>query len=170
MNYIKQLDKYKSILAIVLPIVSVIAAIITVTTAGVNAEGGNEMANAEIKTIPQIGFVLLLISYVGTLIAGAMTFYGLKLSKDGLAEFGSKLKTEGFSAINIGATSDDSESNAPNPAAPNNTAAPKSPKKTNVNQASDVLSLIKQLSEMKSEGVLTEEEFAEKKKELLSQI
>ncbi len=181
MNYIKQIEKYKSILAIVLPILSTIASIVTTFTAGVSSSASSMGASMEIKTTPQIGFFLLLISYIGTLIAGAMTFYGLKLSKDGLVEFGSKLKEEGFSGLEsikeFGQMSSESIANASQKMKSNTETSdgtgfthPKPVKKTNISQATDVLTIIGQLSDMKEQGILTDEEFSEKKKELLSQI
>lgn len=192
MNYIKQLDKYKSILAIILPIVSVISAVCTLLfSAKGGASAGGETASASAKMTPNIGFFLLIVTYIGTLIAGAMTFYGLKLSKEGIAEFGNKLKEEGLSGlesmkeygqkvssgtVETSVTSDESadkkddfqsvKSSRPTVSS----IQQKQVKKTNVSQANEVLELINQLSAMKEQGVLTEEEFNEKKKDLLSQI
>lgn len=169
MNYIKQLDKYKSILAIVLPLISIIGAIITMSMLGSNATKASGIGGSvEVKVLPQIGFFLLVASYIGTLIAGAMTFYGLKLSKEGIVEFGNKIKQEGFSGIAQQESSQTAESASTYSSKPNNVKS--AGKKTNVNQASEVLSLIKELSELKNQGILSEEEFDEKKKELLSQI
>lgn len=187
MNYIKQLDKYKSILAIILPVLSIISAIITLFTTGGSATG--EGASASVKLTPNIGFFLVIVAYIGTFIAGAITFYGLKLSKEGIAEFGNKLKEEGLSSMesvkdlgnkasekvsnmssNIKHTERNTTENNVNVTSSNDVSVQKPVKKTNLNQMTDVLELIKQLSEMKEQGILTEEEFAEKKKELLSQI
>lgn len=187
MNYIKQLDKYKSILAIILPVLSIISAIITLFAAGASSEASamGETASASLKLTPSIGFFLLIAAYIGTFIAGAMTFYGLKLNKEGFAEFGNKLKEEGLSGMksikDLGSKNNEkvhnvkhtekitTENNANEPHSYDMTAQ-KPVKKTNLNQVNDVLELIKQLSEMKEQGILTEEEFSEKKKELLSQI
>ena len=183
MNYIKQIEKYKSILAIILPIVSAIAGIITMLTAGTSASASSVGVSMEMKTSPQIGFFLLLVAYVGTLIAGAMTFYGLKFSKEGLAEFGSKLKEEGFSSLEsikelgqmagegVSNVSQKIKSGAETIQEGTSVATASKPiKKTNINQANDVLGIIAQLSEMRDKSILTEDEFSEKKKELLSQI
>lgn len=185
MNYIKQIEKYKSILAIVLPILSTISSIVTIFTAGVSSSASSMGANMEMKTSPQIGFFLLLIAYIGTLVAGAVTFYGLKFSKEGLAEFGSKLKEEGFSGMesikDLGLRAGDTVGNLTQQLKSNdainngqslttNATDSKPVKKTNINQTNDLLTVITQLSDMKDKGILTEEEFAEKKKELLSQI
>ena len=191
MNYIKQLDKYKSILAIILPVLSIISAIITLFSAGASSEASamGESASASVKLTPNIGFFLVIIAYIGTFIAGAITFYGLKLSKEGIAEFGNKLKEEGLSSVeqmkdlgnkasekvsnmssNIKHTEGNTTENNVSVASSNDLPTQKPVKKTNLNQVNDVLELIKQLSEMKEQGILTEEEFSEKKKELLSQI
>lgn len=184
MNYIKQLDKYKSLLAIILPVVSTVAAIATLFTAGTKASGGGAGVNVEIKTVPSIGFFLLLVAYIGTLVAGGMTFYGLKLSKEGLAEFRDKLKEEGAASINSlkekGQKSENGtavkEEKTGETAETSNGGAVlgglKSMVKSNGNskQPEEVLALIEKLATMKADGILTEEEFAEKKKELLAQI
>lgn len=91
MNYIKQLDKFKNILALVLPAVSLIAAIASLFLIGApSASAGG--ASVDISTSPSIGFFLLIVAYIGTFVAGAMTFYGLKLSKDGVADFANQFK------------------------------------------------------------------------------
>ena len=51
-----------------------------------------------------------------------------------------------------------------------NSEAARPSKKMSINQTNELLAIIAQLSEMKDKGILTEEEFSEKKKELLSQI
>lgn len=186
MNYIKQLDKYKSLLAIILPIVSIIAEICSLFfSAKSNASAMGETASVTLKSTPNIGFFLLMIAYIGTLIAGAMTFYGLKLSKEGIAEFGNKLKEEGLSglesmkeygqkvsegAVNTSQSKADSSQPVKNTSQTINNMTQKPTRKTNVSQANEVLELINQLSAMKEQGVLTDEEFLEKKKELLTQI
>lgn len=185
MNYIKQIEKYKSILAIVLPILSVIASIITTFTVGVSSNASSMGASMEMKTSPQIGFFLLLITYIATLISGATIFYDLKFSKEGLTEFGKKLKEESFSGIEsikeLGQMAGEGVANASqkiknsiennqNQGTTFNGAEHKVIKKTNINQTNDLLTVIAQLSEMKDKGILTEEEFVEKKKELLFQI
>lgn len=91
MNYVKQLDKFKNLLALVLPAVSILAAIAAlflISSPSVSADG----ASAEVSTSPSIGFFLLIVAYIGTFVAGAMTFYGLKLSKDGVADFTKQFK------------------------------------------------------------------------------
>ena len=187
MNYIKQLDKYKSILAIVLPIVSLISAIIAMFTAGsASAKATGMGSSVEVSVMPHVGFFLLVVAYIGTLVAGAMTFHGLKLSKEGIAEFRDKLKEEGVPGMDalkgLGDKAGQTFANMKNhtasenaPAQGENTtasaAAPqKVAKKTDMNNADRVLGLINQLNEMKQQGILTDEEFSEKKKELLAQI
>lgn len=182
MNYIRQLDKYKSILAIILPVVSLAAEIATifVLSSKVNANGMNEIASASVKLTPKIGFFLLIAAYVGTFIAGAMTFYGLKLNKEGIAEFGSKLKEQGLSGLeavrDLGQNTADSAQSVQQPdnkSAAQNTAGnspQKQTRKTNLSQASELLGLINQMAAMKDSGIITDEEFSSKKKELLAQI
>ena len=91
MNYIKQLDKFKNLLALILPAVSILAAILSlflISSPTVSAGG----ASVDVSTSPSIGFFLLVVAYIGTFVAGAMTFYGLKLSKDGVADFANQFK------------------------------------------------------------------------------
>lgn len=170
MNYVKQLDKYKSILAICLPVLSIIAAIITLLTAGAGASAAGASANVSLS--PSIGFFLVVIAYIGTLIAGAMTFHGLKLSKEGLAEFSNKMKEEGLAGVDTlkNLTKRDGAEVNKTETSKVSIASSATAKKTNVNQADSVLNLIKQLADLKEQGILTEEEFSAKKRELLEQI
>ncbi len=172
MNYIKQLDKFKNILALVLPIVSIVSAIATLFLIGApsaSASAGGGSASAEMSTSPAIGFFLLIVAYVATFVAGAVTFFGLKLSKDGIAEFANKIKSDG---LNVAVTNGEivTEQETAKTVGEAKPTPVKAAKKTNISQANDVLEVIKQLSEMKNQGIITEEEFTEKKKELLSQI
>ena len=49
-------------------------------------------------------------------------------------------------------------------------AAPVKPAPVNMNRADEVLALIERLAKMKESGILTEEEFTEKKQALLKEI
>jgi len=195
MNYIPQLDKYKSILAMVLPIVSILACVVAVLTAGAGANvaagsmDGTFGASVEGKNSPQIGFFLLIISYIGTLVGGAVTFYGLNLSKEGISEFSSKINETGIPSVEslrglggkigegVSAVTSTIKSSIPHTGETTavggvSSEAPvaKPTKGINVAKTGEVLDLIKQLSEMKEQGILSEEEFSEKKKELLTHI
>ena len=178
MKYIKQLDKYKNILAIILPVCSIISAIITLFSAGVSAEANvmGESGRASTELTPNIGFFLVIVSYIGTLIAGAITFYGLKLSKEGIAEFGNKLKREGLSSVeqikDLGNKASENLSNKlySSTGIPNDDTQKTVKKSINHNKIQETLDLIEKLSTMKDNGILTEEEFTTKKQELWEEI
>lgn len=99
MNYIKKLDKYKSLLAIILPIISIITIICLLIFAGGGTQVSYTGASLSIKLVPHIGFFLLIISYIGTFIAGAITFHGLKFNKDSITEFGEKIKNQSAESV-----------------------------------------------------------------------
>lgn len=186
MNYIDALEKYKSVLAIVLPIVSIISAIATLTAgkkAVLAAMGGSDTiseygTSISVKLSPQIGFYLLIIAYIATFIAGAMTYHGLTLDKKGIAEFGNKIKETGLngmeSAKDFGIkVSQKAESVLPNGAVqPEGTPRTESaPQQTRFQgNTADTIALLENLAKMKENGILTEEEFQAKKQELLKNI
>lgn len=189
MNYIEQLKKYKSVLAIVLPIVSIIAQIITLSSAKkaiAEAMGGSDTVSGygtsiSVKLSPSIGFYLLIIAYIATFIAGAMTYHGLTLDKKGITEFGNKIKETGLNGVeaakDIGIkVSQKAETVLPNGAVqPEGSAHTASAEpapaavKTTENTA-DTLALLENLAKMKENGILTEEEFSAKKQEILKNI
>ena len=159
MNYIKQLNKYKSILAIVLPVVSLLSSIITLSAAVEVSSESVMGASMDVKILPQAGFILLLFTYAGTLLAGVVNFYGLKLNKEGIAEFGNKLKEEGLTVMNyVNEEAEKTEepemiSEIIKPEPPKtevreeskkiDVVTVKSIKKINLNQADEVLALIR---------------------------
>ena len=178
-NYIEPIKKYKSILSIVLPIIAIISQFIILFASKKSVAsilGGEEIdllgTQISVKLAPAMGFYLLMICYIGTVIAGAMTFYGLQLNKAGITELGNKIKESGLKGLDSLKESTSNAVNSTNVSyqavndIPQNTVK----KDTNVNKANDVLVLINQLSDMKEQGILTDEEFSEKKKELLTQI
>lgn len=190
MNYIDALKKYKSILAIVLPIVSIISAIITLSSgkkAVTAAMGGSDTVSGfgtsiSVKLSPQIGFYLLIIAYIATFIAGAMTYHGLTLDKKGIAEFGNKIKETGLNGVESAKELGIKVSQKAESVLPNGTVQPEgsahavspaeaapAPVKTAGNTA-DTLALLENLAKMKENGILTEEEFQAKKQELLKNI
>ncbi len=179
MNYIKQLDKYKSILAIVVPILCVIVVIITfIQCKGTIAKASGGGASVEVSVSLGIGAILLVLSYLGTLIAGAMTFHNLTLDKAGLQKLKEDLANLPKNAQEKFSGSAQAPSGEGNATAKTNTenvnlgrnVSSKKTTATSTNRATEILALIEKLSQMKDSGVLTEEEFAAKKKELLEEI
>ena len=185
MNYIEALNKYKSVLAIVLPIVSIVAQIAAFAAckkAFLAATGGQENIDLgfgvgmSIKTAPAIGFYLLIIAFIATFIAGAMTYHGLTLDKKGITEFGSKIVDAGKSGLEsakelgtkVSEKREAAKAEASPVEAPAEAPAAK-PEKAGMNTA-DTLALLENLSKMKESGILTEEEFNAKKQELLKNI
>lgn len=178
MNYIKQLEKYKGILAIAIPIVCLISLIIVIISAksfSTSASAG-DYASTEAKIKIGIGAMLLFLTYIGTVVAGAVTYHNLTLDKAGLE----KLKD---SATNIMNVAQDKISNikidnkADNLPVDNNVSnatesAPKTQvrKSTNIKHIEEVLELLERLAKMKDSGILSEEEFVEKKKQFLEEI
>lgn len=190
MNYIEQLKKYKSVLAIVLPMVSIIAQIITLSSAKkviVKMMGGSDTVSGygtsiSVKLSPQIGFYLLLIAYIATFIAGAMTYHGLTLDKKGIAEFGNKIKETGLNGVESAKDFGIKVSQKAGSVLPNGAVQPEgsahaastveaepAPVKT-AESTTDTLALLENLAKMKENGILTEEEFRAKKQELLKNI
>ncbi len=102
MNYIKQLDKFKNMLALILPMASILSAILSlffVDTPNADAQYLEGTMELDISASPSIGFFLLIVAFAATFVAGAITFHGLKLSKEGIAEFGDKIKKEGIDSF-----------------------------------------------------------------------
>lgn len=166
MNYVKQLEKYKGLLAIIVPVVCVISLIIVVVSAkNFSASASSGVASAEAKVKIGIGAILAGISYIGTMVAGAVTFHDFTLDKAGLE----KLKNSATGLMN----SSQDKSAAGVESAPDGTPAPVkavAKKSVNVGRIDEILALIEKLAGMKDAGILTEEEFTDKKKQLLGEI
>ena len=89
-NFVPQIAKFKGIASIAIPVLCIIFEIITlIALAPDNVPKGIDAGNS-----PAIGFWLLIICYIGTAIAGAVTCFGLKFSKEGLNEFKNNLKSD----------------------------------------------------------------------------
>ena len=187
MNYVKQLEKYKSILAVAVPVICVVVGIIVLFQAkssGVKASGGGGLVDIEVKMTPAIGSIIALLSYIGTGIVGAMTYHDLTLDKAGLErlkqEGGQFLKTAKASvseaaqnvsgAVQSATAKGEASVDSGDAPVAKTEAKPAAKKSVNLNKTDEVLAMIEKLSKMKDAGVLTEEEFNEKKKQLLSEI
>ena len=183
MNYIKQLEKYKGLLAIIVPIVCIIIEIITYFQAkgiSASASGGNGLVSVEVKTTLGIGFFALICVYIAMIVAGAVLFHNFTLDKAGLerlkaegADFFNngidKIKSKGEST-NSNTFEDEKDTNTSSSARADN-AVPKTARKSiNHDKMQETLNLIEKLASMKENGILTEEEFSTKKKQLLEEI
>lgn len=173
MNYVKALGKYKGILAIAVPIVCLIALVIVVIQAksAGNVNASNEYASAEVSLSVGIGAILAGLCYIATAIVGAITYHDFNLEKAGLGklkESGSELLNSMQEKFSQGAqtVSGGEESAAPATEVKKSVAK----KSENLNCIDEILALIEKLSKMKDSGILTEEEFSEKKKQLLGEI
>lgn len=181
MNYIKQLEKYKGLLAIVVPIACIVIEIITffqAKGASASASAGGGIASAEVNAKMGIGFFLLILVYLGMIVSGAVLYHNFTLDKQGLA----RLKTEGAdllgngfdklkgSGANIINSASEKFSNFQSNSGELDNAEKVQKKSVNHNKSEEILHLIEKLASMKEKGILTEEEFTVKKRELLEEI
>ena len=124
-----------------------------------------------------IGAIIALISYVCTIIAGATTYHNFKFDKSSISQF----KDQGLSLVRnvqdkVGDTIHNVSDNIATGNGSNNfdggsnstNTAPRS--KTNLSRTEELLALIEKLCKMKDDGILSEEEFTEKKRKLLDEI
>ena len=82
MNYVKQLEEKKGLLAIAVPVICIVAWIFVIINAdGIAAAGSAAAAGGSVET--EVSFsiwaYLALASYIATGIAGALTFHGAKV-------------------------------------------------------------------------------------------
>lgn len=192
MNYIQKLEKFKGLLAIVVPILCIIILFFTLSDAkastavannavGAVSDAANSVMDdmdlgsgsavaAKAETSAGLGFYLLLIANIGIIISGAVTYFGLRLNDL------SSVKESGKAILNSAreVTISNREENTVAPAEKTVTRAPAAkPKATESvikSSAEDALQLIERLAKMRDSGILTEEEFQEKKRELLKGV
>ena len=188
MNYVRQLEKYKGLLAVAVPLVCVVFAIITlfeckaIGAAGAAAAGAGMNMKADVSVSVGIGMILTILVHLITCAAGAMTYHSFKLNSlnlDGLKASGANLFGSVQEKVSgaVHSVGQRGEHTAAQPAAytaaqPAAYTAAQQPvkKPVSVDRTAEILSLIERLAEMKNAGVLTEEEFSEKKKQLLGEI
>ncbi len=85
MNYVKQLDRYKGLLAIAVPVICLIALVIVLLSASsFSASASSDYASAEVTVKLGIGTFLVAISHIGTAIVGAMEHHGFTFDKAGV--------------------------------------------------------------------------------------
>ena len=168
MNYIKQLDKYKSILAVVVPVICIVALILVLTQCdSISASASAGSASAKIEVSLAIGAYLLFVAYAGTAVAGAVTYHNLSFNKEGLEKLkngAANLVSSAQEKIGDMKSSHDEKADAVTP------EKPVAKKTANLKRTEEVLALLERLAEMKARGILSEEEFAQKKAQLLEEI
>lgn len=198
-NYIASLGKYKGILAIVVPIVCMVFLVITIIRAkSTSAEASNEYASAEVTLKVGIGAILLFISYLATIVAGAVTYHDFTLDKAGMEKLkenattflgNTQEKLKENATTLLGNTQEIFSETVKNVSSRASTielpktgcsesgadAAPAIPKPAvkkslNINRIEEILTLIEKLAQMRDSGVLSEEEFTQKKRQLLDEI
>lgn len=176
MNYIKQLEKYKGILSISVPCVCLIVLIVVY----LNVKSGSQAATGAIEGIAGaagvdmnnsqsigLGTILAAISYI------AMVLFGIKTQRDFSV---SKLNFGNIGNINIGniksAGADliKEAQNTVSKAAQNISDTMSNSSGTSKKHIDDTLELIERLAKMKDSGILSEQEFADKKSKLLEDI
>ncbi|MBQ7119980.1 MAG: hypothetical protein IJO09_07170 [Oscillospiraceae bacterium] len=82
MNYVKQLEEKKGLLAIAVPVLCIVAWILVVINAdSIAAAGSAAAAGASVETEVSLSLwaYAALVSYIATGIAGALTFHGAKV-------------------------------------------------------------------------------------------
>ncbi len=190
MNYIKQLEKFKGLLAIVVPILCIAVLFFTLSDAKAQVSvannamgaigdmagsvmddmdlGGETAAGAKADVSAGIGFYILLIANVGIIVSGAVTYFGLRLNDlSSVKESGKAILSSAREVTTI--------NREENPSAPTakpvvHAAKPKAAESVIKTSAEDALQLIERLAKMRDNGILTEEEFQEKKKDLLKGV
>lgn len=174
MNYIKPLENYKGLLAIGIPALCLISLIIVFFTVKAGADAGAgafEAFGAEIEIKVGFGAILAAISYIVTGVVGLKENQNIKLKKLNL----DKLKTGSSNFVGAmqekaAQVADRVKSASTDSASVSVAEEPAKKKTVSADRTEEILSLIEKLSKMKEAGVLTEEEFVEKKKALLEEI
>lgn len=189
MNYLKPLEKYKGLLAIAVPVANIVALIIVICRAkAIQGGAGTDAASVEVSTRIGIGSILLFLTYLGTIVAGAIEFHNFSISKEGFE----KLKKDATGAFSnaqekitgtvqnvadkatskkTAATNQaDGQSSTPHSSSQRSAGTAPQSRAVNLDRTDEILTLIEKLAKMKNEGILTEEEFSSKKAQLLEEI
>lgn len=127
-----------------------------------------------------LGFYMFLIANVGIIISGAVTYFGLRLNdlssvkESGKAILSSAREVAAVAREDSRLPTTEETAPAAEHAAPVARRAAPTPKKNNESviksSAEDALQLIERLAKMRDSGILTEEEFQEKKRDLLKGV
>lgn len=183
MNYIPKLEKHKGLLAIAVPVLCMIVLVIVflqVKSVTIKASFSSDYASSSVKSLPGVGFILAFIVYILTCVAGAVQYHNVTLDKAGLEKlkaesanlFGAVQEKVSSSVKTVAAAAETAAASHAETTSDSSASAGKQPvkKASNVGRVNEILSLIEKLSQMKDAGVLTEEEFSEKKRQLLEEI
>ena len=181
MNYIKPLEPYKGILAIIVPIVSLISLIIVVVTAASSSvSADSQYLTVDVETKIGIGAILAGLSYIGTIVAGAITYHNFALDEfnikniknSGAAILSTAHEKISSTVHSVSQSASETSDYTANPVKESKEPSVKTPVKrnTNLNRVDEILKLIERLSEMQKNGILTEEEYTAKKQQLLEEI
>ena len=177
MNYIRQLGKYKGLLAVAVPVICLILAIVNVMNAknlAMDASGGDTFS-AKVSIAVGIGAILYVLCSVGTVILGLILYHDFTLDKAGLERLKGNsaelltgvqekvAQTMESAKTSIGEMTENMERKSEIPGG-------KPSKGLNPKKTEEILALIEKLASMKEAGILTEEEFSEKKKQLLEEL
>lgn len=173
-KYLAPLKKYQAMLKKLIPIFCILLLILvfftckSAATAGSDAFGG--LVDIEVKV--GTGAILAFLSYI---VLGVLGFKSVPDAVES-AENKKPLNLDTAAIVETmqekAAQAAEKIKAAANDAASNITASTTAPakKSVSINRTNELLALIEKLSAMKDAGVLTEEEFSEKKKALLEEI
>lgn len=173
LNYVKQLQAYKKYIYLVAPILGLVNLIFLVPSSLGTASGGD--ASVEVKVKFLLGFWLMALGYVGLIAYGVSEFFNVKF-KNGVPQIGdlSKINLPKVDLSKISTTKNQPQQNNDNNINQNNdiqgNEVASSTKVISAQQTDEILETIRKLHTMKQEGVLTDEEFGEKKKALLDRM
>lgn len=118
MNFIKQTEKYRGIASMLIPVlcaIFIIVLYVQTKSSEIIYDSYDSYYDLGVDVIfkPLTGFYLLLIAYIGTIVGGAVTYFGITLDKSGL----DKIKTEGVNVFKNPVNNNDespSENEVPN--------------------------------------------------------
>lgn len=175
-EFLSQLKPYRKHLSLLSPIVSLVALVVVVMQAeSFSVTASSSMASAKVSLKVGIGAILYGILQAVMACIGAGKYYGFSFNKESIQKVKSTatemIATTQDKLSSIASTRGENQQSPSKADAPNDTVSrPVSRKTANTGKIEDILSLIDRLSQMKDAGILTEEEFSEKKKQLLEEI
>lgn len=183
-NYVKQLSAYQRICAYIIPAVcllTLILMVILLMSGALSIAGISDMLEIDTRISVGFGAVLAALCYIGLEIYGVL---GYQKAPDGqtasvsadwsdLKNKAVALSQKGLDKISSAAAnlSQPSQPVSSQPVPPASQPVSSQPVPPTAPEAvEDILLLLERLAKMKEAGVLTEEEFAEKKQKLLERI
>ena len=174
-KYIKPLEKFAPIFSVGIPVICLLLLVLVFFTCRSGAAGGADIFSDYVDIDVKIGFgaILAALSYIALGVVGFKKANGAIPVPGGVtipninasAILENVQEKAAQAAERVKAATSDMVTNH----SPENAATP-ARKSVNVNRTNEMLTLIEKLSAMKEAGVLTEEEFAQKKQALLEEI